>query len=500
MKMKPWRSLRAKFVAQKVDLTRTGSPASRRLDPHATSFPWITASAKGGYGNPMNARLRMNLEKWRRESHEEYDQNELYKRAVNFVATAAVGGGFRLKRDLSVSLPAMAKEEALRVAWREHLDGLDYRGFYDKREMEMAVARSFLIDGEAFGIIRDSRLELVDPRRIRTNLTEVVVSDNERQLLGVVLDSEGRRRAYLVSGLSEDEGSYISAPELARVPADICLHAMNADHPGQLRGIPFFHAALPDFKKLRDFQEQYSRISLMRLKVLGWFQDQPGRDDAVGELLENPLPGVVTDEVWERMDSSAKMRALLNNIIDEKSTLQILTAPGGKSFSTSVNTTAVDSYTGYNRSQQMSILGSLMPMLLGDFTGANYISGRLLRINHKDMLQEMQEKILAKIYRPLFRRFLQEWAFRTGAQLARLIGAYSLVPPEMEHIQPREVALGNDVALKNGTKTRGMVIEETLGMGYSQFKEIERNEILLDQKFGGPGRPELVTDDDEDAA
>ena len=190
--------------------------------------------------------------------------------------------------------PDQAVRETINARHTAWIDRADADGVRDLYQLQAAMARGLVQDGEAFAVMG------ADPdtgeARVRLHPPEAVdaLYDRDRIVAGIEFDSYGRRVAYHILRDS-------IRTERVRVPASDVLHVFRADAPGQVRGVSWF---APIILRLHDYDKAADALG-MRLQIaamLCGFVTNPNAEvpqfaegvaDGAGALLDGLEPGVL---------------------------------------------------------------------------------------------------------------------------------------------------------------------------------------------------------------
>ena len=448
-----------------------------------------------------------------RESRSEYLANRLFQSAVDYSIHAVLGEGFKLRRERTVDIPFLTteREQELGFSWNEYMDVLDWTGENDQSELLQLLLKKLYVDGEfiaevSYDATGRKRLVEIDPCRIPPSITPHELPRGNRMENGREFDPEGRCIAYWVTPLPLQGQGYTALPSAMRVPADRIIHIYQKRFSNQSRGIPYFSSTLPLFRATRQFDANHLKSSQIASKFLVAFN--PLARDA-GETPEygvlNPIPGV-SPEDWETLDYTTRVRMTVDHLNQGDT---VVTPPDGfklDAFSPNNNFPSGE-YKDFVSAQQRQALGALYPLITSDTSNLNFVSGRMLFNAAQDEWRGMQKLLIDKMFRPLFASWL-DVELNTPAKYPEsvvfakrtVIRGYKFTARKFAHIQTREEAAANDLAIKNQTKTPGQVVEEN-GGDYKEFvqrlareREMER-EILGEELDHGTMQQEEVTEE-----
>ena len=203
----------------------------------------------------INAALLADLQKIRMRCRYELKQNGLAKGMARVYANSVIGTGPRLKIVCEDDRWASAVER-LFSSWARTADMMDAGSL----GMQIhAGVRQFFPAGEYVLIQRQApagavrlRYLAIRPDRIRDPFASTkAVIDN-----GVEVDADGIPVAYWIQTDDPDRGDFVGAPQtFVRVPSAQVIHVFFREDPIQHRGEPWLAVSLPNFHKLRRYDE-----------------------------------------------------------------------------------------------------------------------------------------------------------------------------------------------------------------------------------------------------
>jgi lambda family phage portal protein len=243
-------------------------------DTHSMDFSF--ASDAG-----INAALLADLQKLRTRCRYELKQNGLAKGMGRVYANSVVGTGPRLKIICEDSAWA-SRAERVFSSWARTADLMD--GGSLGMQIHCGV-RQFFPCGEYFLIQRPAasgavrlRYLMIRPDRIRDPYQSTTAKiDN-----GVEVDADGLPVAYWIQTDDPDNGALVaSVQKFARVPAERVVHVFFREDPIQHRGEPWLAVSLPNFHKLRRYDEAQIAAAIVAAKFAA--------------VLINTNPDVVSD-------------------------------------------------------------------------------------------------------------------------------------------------------------------------------------------------------------
>ena len=324
----------ARLIRAKYDAAQTTAENQRH---------WANADALSA--NAANsAAVRTTL---RNRTRYEVANNAYAAGIAQTLANYTIGTGPRLQMRLD-NEEANRQIERLWIKWARQIR-------LAEKLRTMRIARA--VDGEAFALlITNGRIGPVslDLRLIEADQVTDQTLLPEQEVDGILFDSAGNPVEYHV--LKDHPGALRWNPTLdvERVPAEAMIHWFRADRPGQARGIPEFTPVLGLFAQLRRYT----------MAVLGAAETAA----SFAAVLYTDLPpanGVEDAEAWEEIPL-------------ERSGL--LTVPAGWKIAQLQAEQPSTTYPDFVR-QLLQEIGRAFGMppgiVMGNFSGYNYASGRL---------------------------------------------------------------------------------------------------------------------------
>lgn len=208
-----------------------------------------------------------------------YRNNAIGRAAITTHVANTVGRGLKLNSNIDREALGLTDQEAnaweaqVERAWRNYAETteVDVEGRMNFYEMTGLVGLTRLIDGEAFGVLKDVprvghyynlRCKLVDTSVIKNPigaLNDYLWRD------GVRLDINGRPVAY--SFENPDKSTYEMPAFGSKTGRRNVLHVYRLEAPGQSRGIPFLSSVMRELRKI----EEYTKAELESAVVAAMF-------------------------------------------------------------------------------------------------------------------------------------------------------------------------------------------------------------------------------------
>ncbi|MDP3263471.1 MAG: phage portal protein [Tabrizicola sp.] len=265
--------------------------------------------------------------------------------------------------------PDAATRNALNQHFSDWCNRADAERRTDFAGLQVAVANSLVVAGEAVALISD----MADGPRIRVLPVEMLDESKTLELSGgrsifsgVELDATGCRVAYWIVPERPGQAWQTYAPSV-RVEADSVLHVVKPLAAGQLRGVSWLAPIiLPagDLDRLCDALLKGAQVSAM---MAGFIIDQSGTGDPLNnEETPSLEPGALV-----RLPSGTDIK-----------------------FNSPQQAQQMGEFIKLNLRQLAAGLGLPDHMLSGDLTGANYSSLRAGLLPFRQRVEQVQYTVL----------------------------------------------------------------------------------------------------------
>ena len=226
-----------------------------------------------------------------------------------------------------------------------------------------------MVTGEAYAVLRRQRIGAnVIPMRVAVfdadGLTDAPAAGMASASYfdsGVEYGPQGRARAYhfrIADGTPQQRG--------IRVPASDVVHFMDAEEPGQDRGLSWFTPVVIDLAELAGYQDSTALKQHLASKISFATTDVNAAEDAVNDPIPNLEPGTEI-VVSQGRDFHAFQPPLVREYAD---------------------------YVKANRGEIAVALGTTPEALSGDYSGMNWSVARASYVNHWARLRGHRERWL----------------------------------------------------------------------------------------------------------
>lgn len=417
----------------------------------------------------------------RNSAREMVRNNPHLKKAVGDLADLTIGTG--LVPRPKTGDPALDKR--LLSLWSRSVRTMDIEGVHSAYGLQRVVAKALWESGEVFGRRMFRRIDdgLAVPLQYQVfegdfcdhSLTKPLAAG--RIVQGVQFDARGARRAYHMFGDHPGNGwaqSFGAGRNTAVVPASEIRHVFEALRPGQVRGVPPFHASMLTARNLEstdDAKDLRTRLeACLTLVVSGADVGPSGTSnetlgpivrDANGDPVEQIEPGLV-----------AYMRGGQNVHVVQPSTI------GG--------------YTDYRVSRLQSIAAGARvtyEVISSDLSRVNYSSYRAGMNLMWRMIEAIQHLVIIPMYcEPQWADFVEACILTRQVPYDTPIDV-TFTAPSAPSIDPVKDAMADLIETRAGFKS---LFEAIAARGYDPHVVIEE----IKEVAGLLDRMELVLDSD----
>lgn len=418
----------------------------------------------------VNSLLSASLPTLRRRSRQAVRNNPVASNAIEAVVVNCIGTGIKPQS----KAPDSAFKEDLQDLWLEWKDQADISGVCDFYGLQAMACQSMLEGGECFirmrvrpdkGLIVPLQLQAMESEHLNDTINERRTNGNIIKN-GIEFNRDNERVAYYFYREHPGEKNIFSGgDETLRIPAHEVLHIYKPLRIGQIRGVPWLSKVLLKLYEL----EQYDDAELVRKKTAALFAAFVTRLDPETNMMGE----------GEEDDEGLALAEL------EPGTVQLLNP--GEDIKFSDPSDVGSSYEGFMRQQLRFIaigMGITYEQLTGDLTGVNYSSIRAGLIEFRRRCEMLQRHtMIFQFCRPIW----NEWF-----KLAVLSGELALpentrkyrsvkwIPQGFEWVDPLKDQQADQLAVKNGYKSRSQVVSERGFDSEEMDKEIAADNARAD--------------------
>lgn len=295
--------------------------------PHGYDGGKKNRLTKGWMGANLNENAipRGQIDQLRWNSWELYRNNPHARKICRTLEAKVIGRGLRpasqaVRRDGTAHVEF---REAVHRLWTDIADELDVRGLPGRggqclQDLQKTALRAVILGGEVFyagrrrslaeaselGLTIPFQLQLIHPQRL-ANITGT--HDGREVYQGIELNTDGSRAAYWLLDRHPAE-PFGDKHEATRVPASRIGHLFVSDDVDQLRGVPWFAAALLQMRDTSDYQYNELKASALAACIVLGYRRSSGQTqfginppdswdltDADGNKITHIQPGMLLD-------------------------------------------------------------------------------------------------------------------------------------------------------------------------------------------------------------
>lgn len=448
-----WALKRARDRA-KLEVLRAGMDRVRRFegaDRGRRTQGWLSPDS-----SPISA-TRGALHELRARTRDLSRNNPWAGAAVRNLVSNLVGDGIRPKFEHEDD----ETERKFRQLWADWADSTtcDAGGRNTHGAMQAAVTQSMIDGGQALVRRRFRRLtdELPCPLQLQALEGDFIDTSKDgtqdergnRNLQGKAFNAFGRLTGYWLFREHPGEMLWGSNFESVFVPAAGVLDVYREDRLGQVRGVPWGAPCVLRLKELDSYEDNEAVRMVVAtafsafvhdLSAEAGFDEGVGPVDAAGGPIRNDK-GQVSDEL-------------------EPGTIEFL--PPGKTI-TFPNVPQNEGYAAFVRAQLLGIAkgyGTTFESMTGDYTGANFTTGRMADIVYRRDLSRWRSHIIVPHFcQPSLLWWLEGLAIAGLATPAEIEGlSWVWIPPRQEMIDPRTETEATIAEVRGGLKSLRQVV------------------------------------------
>lgn len=418
---------------------------------------WLTSS------HSIDNDIRKGLKKVRERSRDLARNNDHARNAVRVICNNVVGTGIQMQATVKMRRGGRldkATNDAIEAAWAKwkKASRCHTAGMLSFAEMERAIVRAVVIDGEVF--IRkvkepfgDSRipfaLELLDADRLDVELNGTAPNGNDIRM-GVERDRWGRPVAYHFDVSNPADIGLMGTsynPQKKRVPANEVIHLFVSEQPNQTRGIPWFVTAIIRMHHLSGFTEAEVIAARAEACRMGF--------------ITSPEDGAMSDgEEGDGTPISSFEPGRIERLLPGETYTEAKPArPGG-------------TYEPFVKSMLRSMaagIGVTYASLSRDYSEVNYSSGRLELLDERDNWRVLQQWLIERFHSAIFPEWLDVATMAGEVSLAGYENAPDMyravrwVPRGWSWVDPQKEIAAYQAAVRCGFITQADVIAASGG-------------------------------------
>ncbi|MCO7725788.1 phage portal protein [Brucella intermedia] len=347
-----------------------------------------------------------------------YANNPHIRNGVDNWVAALVGTGIVPTGDVSL--------------FNDWADDADADGRTDFWGLQADIARSLVIDGEAFiqVLVTDDGLRLrLIPSELADASKTAELADGGYIVNGVEFSASGERVAYwIMPAKPSDVFASYAAP--VRIPATEVLHVFKPLGVGQVRGISWLAPVVVPANELDAIVDGLAVGVKVAALHAGFLVDQNG----TGEPFEGDLSDVSL----------------------EPGTVRRLPAGYDIKFSSPTQAGEVASFLRFNLQMLAAGLGLPEHMLSGDLTNANYSSLRAGLLPFRQRVEQVQYGVLVpQLLNPVWRGVMTIAALTGDVESVPKV---EWLPPAWQQVDPEKAAKADAAELAAGLTSRRKLV------------------------------------------
>lgn len=433
----------------KKDLLLRGYDAAKDF----RTSDWVSASKTSA-----NEEIKAAQKKLRERSRDLTRNNPYSVRAKNVIVSNTVGAGIVA----NIKGPTPQKTAELKALWKiwAETTACDANGIHNFYGLQRLILATTVESGEGLAL-RVGRDPLTGPK-IKLVEADYINSDQDKDdgslVQGIAFDSKGRRSAYML--FKRHPGDKGASNEFVKVPAADVSHVFRQDRPGQVRGVPWFHAVI---EALKDFDD-YQRATLIGRKIAACFAAFVTTNDS--DSLLSP------DDLKSKREADMALEPATVRYLKNGESVQFATPP------------PASGYAEFTRESLRGIaagLGISYEAMTGDYSQSNYSSSRMGHLEFRRNIEDWRWNMLIPQFCDVTFGWFKEWASVAASVAPEEISA-EWTPPAYEMIDPVKDVTAMRYAIRAGIKTIPQAIREQGLDPETQFAEIEATNKILDDK------------------
>ena len=292
------------------------------------------------------------------------------------------------------------------------------------------------------------QMQVIEPDWMHM-LTSLPLDNGGVRIQGIDFNAIGQRTGYWL--WSKHPGSVVPVTlDVKLVAAEDIAHVYRTHRPGAVHGESWF---APVVVRIKDFGE-FEDAQLVRQKIAACFaafrMGDPDGD-----------PVATEDSNGEALDIQPSSFAIEPGIIEE--------LPAGTTVEFA-NPPTVGDYEPYSRVSRQAIaagLGIPYEVMTGDLSNVSFISGRIGRLDFKQLIESVQNSVLIpQLCEPSARWLLDAWNMQgldtTGVTIRWTPPSFPMMSPETEIPATRDAIRSGQQTISGAARQRGQDPDEFL--------------------------------------
>lgn len=420
--------------------------------------------------------LRMQLPTIRRRCREGAKNDSYITRALRLYQNNVIGAtGIKLSvgitnADGEKNQAASVKVQRAWRRWAESPEYCDVEGGKSLVDVMKLAVRNWTLEGEAIIMMDHSdlnpfgiELKVMRPDALALDIIRQPTEKERAIYNGVEVDDLGRPRAFWFRREMLPNGTFTGLPY--RVPARQILHLYTQEEAEQYRGVPVFACVLKDLRIMHAYSiAELIAARVDAARVGSWKQEDAGDTSKIADI--------------SKLGLTQRTEPGEDRII-----------PVGWDFKPDAPTRPNTAFAPFIKAQGRRIASGLSvsyPTWANDLEGVSYSSIRAGTLEDREVYKMMQQEVVDRVMRPLFRRrdgwldcyLASDSAKRDGfseADADDIRYADTWIPRRWDWVDPQSEAAAREIAVKHHWTTDSDIAAES-GKDYLDNVEAARQE------------------------
>ena len=411
----------------------------------------------------INSQIAYRLDQMRGDARTAYHRNEYIRKGVRTIQNSVVGDGVVLRPNTG----SKNVDSALVAAWKMWQRDCSLDGRLTFRQAQRIAVQTFYTDGDSFTLKHPDtatglKIQMIDSIFVPSFFW--ILGEGNPVVMGVEINrntakpegywarkeiDHNTRHLSAWQVLGFDQQAQVNRRSMTRYPADMVVHAYDQEYPAQYRGAPALSTPLKRLVNISGFETDV--LEAARIAALAAMFAVPDASNTAGSRADD--------------EATIDFKAGSMNVMSEGWALD--------SFRPEQPATT---YKDFVVSQLEAVAsGAEVPYsdLSGDYSRANFSSLRAASMSQRDVIRHWQSVLIEKFVRPIFEAWLLSGNLDPSMVAAVDLSRIEFVGKMMPHVQPREEATANQIAIETKVKSRSQIIREMGGDPETVFEELE---------------------------
>ena len=487
---------------------KIGEYARKYAKGYSDAGASVTKRALKGFtassGSP-NEDLNWNNSTLRQRSRILYMASPVATSAIEVNQTKIVGTGLALRASVDQSVlgltPEAAREwqrktEAEFAVWAEKARNCDAIGMNDFYALQGLAAKSWLMSGDVFALVKHSKTSKLQPYGLRLHLIEADRISTPAEYVGnlafggntdgknrdtgnrifdgVEVDAEGRAVAYHIRNTypnqyTSEQTKWVRVEAYgARTGLPNVLQVMSSERPDQYRGVPYLSKVIEPLLQLRRFTESELTAALIQSFFTAWIttnapaSELPFAEIGAGDIGGVPVEDPDTDNI-SRSESEYELGPGVINVLEPGETVNF--------GDPNIPSTNFDTFVKVISRFCGAALGVPYDVLLAEFN-SSYSASRAALLEAWEGFRARRRWLVNRFCQPVYELWLSEAVARGRIKApgffddplirAAWCGA-NWIGPVQGSLDPLKEAKADLLLIDAGIKTHAEVTREKTG-------------------------------------